>query len=97
MLLASTTFSMIHPENWGRFSHFDEHMFSKGLVQPSTFACLKMFFLNLGISKVKSNSSFDVLPGLPYFMCGSSGNKGLLTYDLCKDLNENPMQRSQGW
>ena len=40
---------------------------------------------------------FDVLPGLPYFMCGSSGDKGLMTYDLCKDLIENPMQRSQGW
>ena len=26
----------VHPENWGRWTHFDEHIFSKGLVKPPT-------------------------------------------------------------
>ena len=26
----------VHNENWGKFSQFDEHIFSHGLVQPPT-------------------------------------------------------------
>ena len=26
----------VHPENWGRWTHFDEQIFSKGLVKPPT-------------------------------------------------------------
>ena len=25
-----------HPKNWGRWTHFDEHIFPNGLVQPQT-------------------------------------------------------------
>ena len=29
-------FCYVHPETWGRWTHFDEHIFSDGLVQPLT-------------------------------------------------------------
>ena len=32
----SSNIFYFHPENWGRWTHFDEHIFSNGLVQPPT-------------------------------------------------------------
>ena len=31
-----TYFWNFHPENWGRWTHFDDHIFWDGLVQPPT-------------------------------------------------------------
>ena len=36
----SNMFWNVHPENWGRWSHFDEY-FSNGLVQPPTSRSLE--------------------------------------------------------
>ena len=74
-------FSMIHPDLKGRWSHFDDIIFFKGVGSTINFCMFEDVFQDTwGISKVKSNSIFDVWPGLPCFMCGSSGDKGLMTY-----------------
>ena len=44
-----------HPENWGRWTHLDEHMFQRGWLKSPTRKSRNLFTKSMDLGKLKQN------------------------------------------